>query len=204
MTYYGFDSNDLSIYMDSVNISFLHSTPLGYPAFAEHTFIQTRTGPGNFSTGYEPSSDPRIRDTGTVLRAFLPIRDPIERSLTTEYEGMATVIDTRVVCVKPNLTKVGWLYDGVGPRLYGEAKVDTPPPGAFSTRGKVDDDTSLSFNYSFLAAADKNYTAMFKEWPLSICLGKYRDIDHVQGMFVFGETRSQSRWLLKTLNAVAE
>jgi hypothetical protein len=178
-TYYGFDRSGSSVTLDTGAVSFLQSTPSVYPAFAEYIFNQTMTGPGNFSRGFEPSNTPSMRDTGTVLRAFLPIRDPDERSLTTQYEGIATVVDTRVVCMKPNLTNVGWFYDGLDPRLYGQAKLDTFPPGG----SRSSNDILLTFDCGFTAAEENNYTAMYKEWPLGICRGIY--LNDSQGMFVF-------------------
>jgi hypothetical protein len=202
-TYYGFDNAGASIYQDSANISFLHSTPVGYPAFAEYTFNDSRTYlGGQFSRGYEPLSGPNIRDTGTVLRAFLPIRDANERNLTIKYEGNATVLDTRVVCMKPNLTNIGWFHDDISPRLFGRADVDTKPRGYIRDgRSQLDNKTSLTFDCGFLASTADNYTAMNKEWPLAVCTGKY--LDWAQGMLIF-KTSLWVHWLVGILMAEAD
>lgn len=65
--------------------------PKLYPVFAEYA---------------EPpeSSDAAISDTGTLLRAFLPFQDQQTRRGIHTYSGRATVVDTRVACMRPQLT----------------------------------------------------------------------------------------------------
>jgi hypothetical protein len=171
-TYYSFDANGKASLLNSKQISFLYSTPLGYPAFAEYIF-DAHNAVETSLQGYEPSSSPNMSDTGTVLRAFLPIPDANERNLTTRYEGTATVVDTRVVCMKPHLTNVNWYDDRRGvSRLSGEAKVNTAPKGytAVSDDLARNDDMSLTFDCGMYAANRDDYTTMYKEWPLSMCL----------------------------------
>jgi hypothetical protein len=47
-----------------------------------------------------------ISDTGVTMRAFLPI-DVQNRSSLHVYNGPSTVVDARVVCVRPNITDIG-------------------------------------------------------------------------------------------------
>ena len=66
--------------------------PPFYPTFAEY---------------HEPppaSLEDGISDTGLTLRAFVPLQDQQSRSLLTTWKGRATVLDSRVVCMRPNLT----------------------------------------------------------------------------------------------------
>ncbi|KAF2847315.1 hypothetical protein T440DRAFT_521079 [Plenodomus tracheiphilus IPT5] len=63
-----------------------------YPTFAEYADNNTSSNIADIS------------DIGNSLRAFLPISDPQTRSMLYRYEGPAPVIDTRVVCVRPNIT----------------------------------------------------------------------------------------------------
>ncbi|KAI8941765.1 hypothetical protein NX059_002968 [Plenodomus lindquistii] len=65
-----------------------------YPAFAEYVEGMVANG----SSG--------ISDTGLTLRAFLPIDGQGNRSSIHNYNGPATVIDSRVVCVRPNITNL--------------------------------------------------------------------------------------------------
>jgi hypothetical protein len=169
-TYYNFNDFGKARYQDSAEISFLYSTPSGYPAFAEYIFD------GHHATvttlrGLEANSSLHMRDNGTVLRAFLPIRDANERNLTAEYAGIATIVDARVVCMKPTLANLIWLDVRPGQyRLSGEANVDTMPEGGYITDGP---DRSLRFDCGMHIANQDRYTTMFKEWPLSVCLGTY-------------------------------
>ncbi|KAG5805232.1 hypothetical protein H9Q74_009699 [Fusarium xylarioides] len=51
--------------------------------------------PGRFGKDFD--------DTGTTLRAFLPITVQAERENLRSFKGMARVIDTRVACVRPEI-----------------------------------------------------------------------------------------------------
>ena len=64
--------------------------PPFYPAFAEYS---------------EPStnSNPDIVDTGLLLRAFLPLQDQQARYNVGGYQGIATVLDSHVMCMRPQL-----------------------------------------------------------------------------------------------------
>jgi hypothetical protein len=64
-----------------------------YPAFAE------------YHEDVDPSTEQDgISDTGFTLRAFLPLQDQQARSNIKSYQGKATVLDSRVVCMPPNMT----------------------------------------------------------------------------------------------------
>jgi hypothetical protein len=62
-----------------------------YPTFAEYHEPPVYTQNG-------------ILDTGLTLRAFLPLLDQNTRLRLHNYIGKATVVDTRVICMRPNLT----------------------------------------------------------------------------------------------------
>ena len=66
--------------------------PQVYPAFAEYH--------------EDPilNDDDNIDDTGRTLRAFLPIQDQQARSEIASWSGRATVLDSRVICVQPELS----------------------------------------------------------------------------------------------------
>lgn len=149
--------------------SYLETTPNGYPAFAEWvsnaTVSDTTAQHGEFA----PNSSPGIRDTGTVVRAFLPIDDADERSRVTEYQGFGTAVDVRVVCMRPKLTNVVYSI-GSGFRVTGLADNDQEPLGLLQD---VDDqgssNFSMSFDCGFGAAASNNYSES-NGWPLAICV----------------------------------
>ncbi|KAI1610864.1 hypothetical protein EDD36DRAFT_497743 [Exophiala viscosa] len=47
-----------------------------------------------------------VDDTGLTLRAFLPFADTTARQLVREFQGMATVFDTRIVCTRPQMSRL--------------------------------------------------------------------------------------------------
>ncbi|CZR49873.1 uncharacterized protein FPRO_16080 [Fusarium proliferatum ET1] len=58
-----------------------------------------------FAEYSEPGeSSEELDDTGTVLRAFLPISTKAQRESIQSFNGIARVIDTRVICVRPRFT----------------------------------------------------------------------------------------------------
>ncbi|KAF2818734.1 hypothetical protein CC86DRAFT_432790 [Ophiobolus disseminans] len=60
-----------------------------------------------FGEYFEPPSEVEtgIADTGVILRAFLPFADAKTRNSLAYYEGNALVLDARVSCQAPMLTK---------------------------------------------------------------------------------------------------
>lgn len=65
------------------------SRPVTWSRFAEYT-EQPETGNG-------------FDDTGTTIRAFLPISNQTTRETLRQYTGPATLIDSRVVCTSPGV-----------------------------------------------------------------------------------------------------
>ncbi|KAH7459081.1 hypothetical protein FOMA001_g20304 [Fusarium oxysporum f. sp. matthiolae] len=97
-TYYSADIEGPSyISQREASPSFLKTTPVRYPAFAEWTF--NATGTTSQDGEFAPNSTTGVRDTGTVIRAFLPFKEDDERRSLIEYHGYATAVDTRVVCI---------------------------------------------------------------------------------------------------------
>lgn len=120
-TYYGTDPDGPSFLSQiSAPKSFLETTPVRYPAFAEWVSNSTNTTAQHGE--FPPNSSPGIRDTGTVVRAFLPFKDE-ERRRLIGYHGYATALDTRVVCVRPKITNARF-SSGNGYRVTGLADVE--------------------------------------------------------------------------------
>lgn len=65
-----------------------------------------------FAEYHEPptTAENGISDTGLTLRAFMPVRDQISRSLLRNYTGRATVVNTQVRCQIPPTTRVYAYY----------------------------------------------------------------------------------------------
>ncbi|KIY00717.1 uncharacterized protein Z520_03382 [Fonsecaea multimorphosa CBS 102226] len=60
----------------------------------------------SFAEYHEPASQDLpdgVDDTGLTLRAFLPIVDQQTRSMVASWDGLATVLDARTVCIRPTL-----------------------------------------------------------------------------------------------------
>ncbi|SCN92677.1 uncharacterized protein FFB20_09253 [Fusarium fujikuroi] len=58
-----------------------------------------------FADYSEPGvSSDELDDTGTVLRAFLPFSTKAQRESIQSFNGIAQIIDTHVVCVRPSFT----------------------------------------------------------------------------------------------------
>jgi hypothetical protein len=74
--------------------------PAFNPIFAEFSEAGTNT-------------DPAIVDTGRKLRAFLPLQEQQARYNIQDYKGVATILDSRVICVRPELRTPEIHMDGL-------------------------------------------------------------------------------------------
>ncbi len=186
-TYYSTDPDGATFASQHpITPSYLGTTPNGYPAFAEWISNATPSSTTALDEGFAPSSDPGMRDTGTVMRAFLPLKDSNERGLVTEYHGYGTVVDTRVVCVRSKLSNVGFTT-GDGYRVAGLANIEQNPLGLIDRP----DDTgssnfSVSFDYGFSAANSRDYSELKGGWPLTLCSSIYSHSRH--GTYLSRET----------------
>lgn len=95
---------------------------------------------------FAPNVTVGIRDTGTVMRAFLPFKNTTERSRLLEYQAFGTVIDARVICMKSNLTNVVY-YSGF--RLSGIADVALAPHGLVKDNRISPNNATSSFDCGF-------------------------------------------------------
>ncbi|KAF5232334.1 hypothetical protein FOXYS1_15801 [Fusarium oxysporum] len=164
-TYYSADIEGPSyISQREASPSFLKTTPVRYPAFAEWTF--NATGTTSQDGEFAPNSTTGVRDTGTVIRAFLPFKEDDERRSLIEYHGYATAVDTRVVCMRPKLTNV-FFNSGEGYRVTGLADIKKEPLGLLR---KPNDEGSTNYSMEF----DCGFSVLSrilpqKMWPVSLC-----------------------------------
>lgn len=94
-----------------------------FPVFAENR--------GNLSAS-EISPVDSVRDTGPTLRAFMPFSNQSERTMIHSYVGMATVEDSRVVCIRPKVHpyfSIGYESENLGYLLNGSLVPEYVPPG---------------------------------------------------------------------------
>lgn len=164
-TYYGVDPNGLSFRSQLSGVqSYVDTTPTGYPAFAE--WVANATVPG--TTEFAPDSRPGMKDTGTVIRAFLPIGNNDNRSRLMDYQGFATVVDMRVVCMLPNLTNVAYSSRD-GYRISGLVGPEEYPRGSLGQLTSGSGSSSMSFDCPF-EAANGNVSSSDISWPLALCV----------------------------------
>ena len=153
-TYYGTDPKGLTFHSQISGLqSYITTTPKGYPAFAEWIAKATDFSMNEFAS----DSRPGLTDTGSVVRAFLPIGNFDSRSRIMDYQGTGTAVDMRVVCMLPKLTNVIFSTTN-GYRLNGLASPVVYPRGLLQ---KVDYLGSSNFSMSFdcqFAAAAGNYS----------------------------------------------
>jgi hypothetical protein len=72
------------------NINYWASTPTIFAKFIEYT---------------EPAkSQEDVADTGVSVRGFLPFSNATLRSDLRSHTGTAVLLDTRVICARPNIT----------------------------------------------------------------------------------------------------
>jgi hypothetical protein len=92
-----------------------------------------------------------MSDMGTVMRAFLPIKDRNDCNLLIQYTGMGTVVDMRVVCMSPNLTDV--VYSTMcGYRVSGLANIIQEPMGLVREPGA---NLAMPFDCGFSAVSGR-------------------------------------------------
>ncbi|KAK4166954.1 hypothetical protein QBC43DRAFT_349765 [Cladorrhinum sp. PSN259] len=106
-----------------------NSRPQTFPAFAE------------YSTPI--AGDPGTRDTGVSIRAFLPIASQATREATLVFNGVATLLDSRVVCVRPSVSDVEvHLQKWIVGSLWAENSV----PGLTKSAGKANFNCTYTIN----------------------------------------------------------
>ncbi len=118
--HYGYNESD-----DNINESTLYwsEKPVSYPAIAEYS--ETAEGAEG------------IYDTGLSMRGFLPLPSVSQRELLHSYQGRATVMDSRVVCVRPQMKDLTFhaTNDGTGteaPVVFGFVGTDQEDAGLFT------------------------------------------------------------------------
>ncbi|KAF5243251.1 hypothetical protein FANTH_8260 [Fusarium anthophilum] len=165
-TYYGTDPRGPSFLSQELAPKpFYQATPERYPAFAEWVSNATNTSADHGE--FAPYNSPGIRDTGTVVRAFLPFKDDERRSLIG-YQGYATALDTRVVCTRPIIKNV--TFSSVnGYRVAGLADVKQKPSGFRRHRfDPQNQNHTMSFDCTLVAVTSANYSQT-TTWPLTLC-----------------------------------
>lgn len=126
---YGFEAVGLSTepsFQEYANV--FESHPWTTPILEHHSF-------GEYAVPVDRIGD--VDDTGTIIRAIIPIMEKDEREHLLNYHGPASVFDSRVVCVQPNfltmelcnwdnISAAGRLCGKVAPRrTFRDAAINT-------------------------------------------------------------------------------
>ncbi|KAF5612806.1 hypothetical protein F25303_14315 [Fusarium sp. NRRL 25303] len=186
-THYNIETNGYTYNaMPSDAPSFLDLTPSRYPAFAEWSPDATTPQTTAQQKAFPPENSTGILDTGSVLRALLPINNDEERSRVTEYHRFATVLDTRVVCMRPKLTNVEFTMDD-GYQVLGLANINKTPAGLIQQEDLGSKNFSISFKCNFAASAGGNYSE--PDWSLALCHGSQEH--SFQGISSFMQSRRE-------------
>jgi hypothetical protein len=162
---YGY-SDQYFMETETLGIVGYSSTKPQYHAFAE------------FSE--QPSIEDGVSDTGLSIRAFLPIGPEASRDLVKNYTGMATLFDTRTVCMRPEVSEIqveALMYRlGSGPSLNLVGRVGTNMTAPrFNRTARADASTLNPFNCTYairpdsLNALSPSSYAKSHDWPLVLC-----------------------------------
>ncbi|KAF2466973.1 uncharacterized protein BDR25DRAFT_292694 [Lindgomyces ingoldianus] len=155
-------------------INYWKSRPLSYPRFAEWH--------------HPPNPEDGVADTGPTYRAYLPFSSANERRKLRNFTGVATVLDLRTVCVKPQLSlKTGWLMTDDLLALNGTAGWK----GSYSMLSppKYGDNIETSFNCTIPLESSTGPTNGY--WKTSIC--HLRDLADLKGSI-----QEDREWFAKT------
>jgi hypothetical protein len=150
---FGLDRNISSKTKDFPNpfggIDYWKTTPYSYRRFAEYS--------ENGSQGNN------YVDTGKTARGFPPQRDDNDRASLREYNGPMTVVDARVVCVRPTVSKLtygGAFYGSVnGTFDWKDTHPDLISAAAYEQIGKR---MNCSIPFS-------DYYSSSSYWSISLC-----------------------------------
>lgn len=141
----------------------LETTPKGFPAFAEWAASVTVPGKAEFAADRRPG----VQDTGTVIRAFLPIDGIKSRSRVMEYQRKATAVDMTLVCSAPKLIDVVF---STNTRYTITGLADIVQNPTCLRQQQLDANGSSNFTMSFECQIALHATvSQPTSWPLALC-----------------------------------
>lgn len=153
--------------------NFIYSAVSSGPALMQVNRATSWTlHPPFFPTFAEYSKKPEtlhegVRDTGLTLRAFLPLEDQQSRYSIRNYSGRATVVDSSVVCMRPNLTETNLYNDGSLLTFVSQVEPSVTLPAIVT---KPDEDDTYAANYRLpYSACNIVPSSSSSAWGLSIC-----------------------------------
>lgn len=103
----------------------------------------------SFAESSQPLSQFRegLDDTGPTLRSFLPIGDQNTRDALWSFQGLASVFDSRVTCVRPTLIDLSFCQTKPI-QLCGNFTIDVPVQGLVSPDGPIEFGSKIAAQYN--------------------------------------------------------
>ncbi|KAL0933605.1 uncharacterized protein CTRU02_210404 [Colletotrichum truncatum] len=95
-----------------------------------------------------PAEGEGLDDTGPSVRAFLPVASQEVRESLLEFQGMARVMDSRVICMRPELTNLSVCKTegyNISASLCGSVRLDRTVAAA---KAGLDWSDDMNFNFS--------------------------------------------------------
>lgn len=139
--------------------------PTAFPAFAESSEPVDAAGTGD-----------AIRDTGPSMRAFLPIPTQARREALFFYDGVATALDTRVVCMRPSVDGLRIFPPSAGHKINGTIWTDQKVRGQRGKEGTQPLKFSCPYalidkrdRFSFDGSPQEAFAGWDEEWPVNLC-----------------------------------
>lgn len=124
-----------------------------------------RTGPSTYVRFAEFAQPPSVAldyvDTGSALRAYVPLRSPDARSAIRNFSGPATVFDSRVICVPPVMTLFGVKMSGSEVSLYFNLTMNGSFPGLILGVSLV--------QITHICGAETVWDNTSSKWGLTMC-----------------------------------
>lgn len=134
--------------------------PSTFPTFAEHTESTNSTA--------------GVDDSGLTVRAILPFSSATTRQTMSNYSGPGTVLNSHVVCIKPELRNFSFISGG------GHSQIDpvyvrgivsigpVTPPGLIFANTTQPTTANISNFISFTCFLEQlQFTS---EWPITMCV----------------------------------
>ncbi|KAE9364718.1 hypothetical protein N431DRAFT_431530 [Stipitochalara longipes BDJ] len=177
--------------------------PPFYPIFAEYHEDAPETPDG-------------VSDTGLTLRAFVPLQSQQSRTQLKDYEGRATVLDSRVICMRPNLTSERahvsdsmLAFNGSFNAPFNASRLEyfaqnntfTGPLADWNARNDIQFSCLAALNYTVavLGNVESDPTVDAPHWRLSICqpeglnssgvlLSEFRTLSDAPRHEIYGDT----------------
>lgn len=148
--------------IEALGTRYLHTGPFVYPAFAEYSEIS------------DAEETDWVVDTELSMRAFIPLEPEATRDLVLNYSGMATVVDTRVVCMRPVVSGIS-INVGFNPSfIEGRFRTDMTAlrfngSQQMSTTDVLWGGLAADLNSSTFRCGFETAENSFNKWPISVC-----------------------------------